>query len=122
MALSTFTENKLFITGYTAKGVVYSLIGIFAIAGVIGGASSSNSGPKAVIQWIGTNPFGRAGLEYLLHTPVLHQVAIADVGVEALQLLKAEVGVKINRPVLVIHVEAQALLPGPARNTLHLLY
>ncbi|CAH1000643.1 hypothetical protein LEM8419_01777 [Neolewinella maritima] len=59
MALSKSTENKLFITGYTAKGIVYSLIGIFAIAGVVGGASGSNSGPKAVIKWIGTNPFGQ---------------------------------------------------------------
>ncbi len=59
MALSNSTENKLFITGYTAKGIVYSLIGIFAIAGVIGGAGSSGGGPKAVISWIGTNPFGQ---------------------------------------------------------------
>ncbi len=59
MALSKSTENKLFITGYTAKGIVYSLIGIFAIAGVIGGASGSGGGPKAVISWIGTNPFGQ---------------------------------------------------------------
>ncbi|MBB4078856.1 uncharacterized membrane protein YidH (DUF202 family) [Lewinella aquimaris] len=59
MALSNSTENKLFITGYTAKGIVYSLIGIFAIAGVVGGAGGSGGGPKAVISWIGTNPFGQ---------------------------------------------------------------
>ena len=59
MALSTATENKLFIVGYTAKGIVYSLMGIFAIAGVVGGAGQSGGGPKAVINWIGTNPFGQ---------------------------------------------------------------
>ena len=60
MALSRDTENKLFITGYTAKGIVYSLIGIFAIAGVVSGAGGQSSGgPKSVIRWIGTNPFGQ---------------------------------------------------------------
>ena len=60
MALSHDTQNKLFTTGYTAKGVVYCLIGIFAIAGVIGSAGpGSTNGPKAVISWIGTNPFGK---------------------------------------------------------------
>jgi membrane protein implicated in regulation of membrane protease activity len=60
MALSYSAQKKLFIAGYTAKGIVYSLIGFFAIAGVVSGASGGGSGgPKAVIQWIGTNPFGQ---------------------------------------------------------------
>ena len=59
MPLSISTQNKLFTAGYTAKGIVYSLIGIFAIIGVVGGAGSGDSGgPKAMIDWIGTNPFG----------------------------------------------------------------
>ena len=59
MALSNSTENKLFITGYTAKGIVYCLIGFFAVAGVVGGSAGAGGGPKAVISWIGTNPFGQ---------------------------------------------------------------
>lgn len=59
MGLSLSTQNKLFTTGYIAKGVVYSLIGLFTLIGVIGSAGSGGSGgPKAVINWIGTNPFG----------------------------------------------------------------
>ena len=61
MALSLDTQNKLFMAGYTAKGVVYSLIGIFAVAGVIGasvGGSGGTNGPKDIINWLGTNPFG----------------------------------------------------------------
>ena len=59
MPLSTATENKLFITGYTAKGIVYCLIGGFAVATVIGAAGGGANGPKGVISWIGTNPFGK---------------------------------------------------------------
>jgi hypothetical protein len=59
MALSNTTENRLFKAGYIAKGVVYCLIGGFAIATVIGAASQSANGPKGVIKWIGTNPFGQ---------------------------------------------------------------
>ncbi|MGB3798930.1 MAG: DUF1206 domain-containing protein [Lewinella sp.] len=60
MALSHATQNKLFTTGYIAKGVVYCLIGIFAIIAVIGSAGEGGTnGPKAVISWIGTNPFGQ---------------------------------------------------------------
>ncbi|NJB87040.1 membrane protein implicated in regulation of membrane protease activity [Lewinella marina] len=59
MGLSHSTQNKLFTLGYTAKGVVYSLIGIFALIGVIGSAGSGGSwGPKEVINWIGSNAFG----------------------------------------------------------------
>ena len=58
MALTLDTQNKLFTAGYTAKGVVYALIGIFAIIGVVGSAGSGGGGPKDVISWIGTNPFG----------------------------------------------------------------
>lgn len=60
MALSHSTQNKLFTTGYIAKGIVYCLLGIFAVIGVIGAAGpDSSGGPKAVITWIGTNPFGK---------------------------------------------------------------
>lgn len=52
------TLQKIFTAGYTAKGIVYVLIGIFAIATVLGAARSTN-GPKAVIDWIGTNAFGQ---------------------------------------------------------------
>ncbi|MGB3546189.1 MAG: DUF1206 domain-containing protein [Saprospiraceae bacterium] len=58
MTISKATQNKLFTAGYTAKGVVYLIMGIFAVATVIG-ASSGTGGPKAVIDWIGTNPFGQ---------------------------------------------------------------
>ncbi len=58
MTISKNTQNRLFTAGYLAKGVVYLLIGIFAIATVIGAADSTN-GPRAVIDWIGTNPFGQ---------------------------------------------------------------
>lgn len=60
MALSYSTQNKMFKAGYTAKGVVYSLIGFFAFAGVFGmaGGGDTTTGPKAVIEWLGTNPFG----------------------------------------------------------------
>ncbi|MEL7161710.1 MAG: DUF1206 domain-containing protein [Bacteroidota bacterium] len=58
MSLSKKTQNRLFQAGYIAKGVVYLLIGGFAVATVIGAARSTN-GPKAVIDWIGGNPFGQ---------------------------------------------------------------
>ena len=59
MGLSYDTQTKLFKAGYTAKGVVYSLIGIFAVIGVVTGSSEGGEGgPKAVITWLGTNPFG----------------------------------------------------------------
>ncbi|MTB52780.1 DUF1206 domain-containing protein [Lewinella sp. W8] len=58
MGLSKSTQNKLFTAGYTAKGVVYLLIGFFAVATVIG-AARSTSGPKDVIDWIGGNPLGQ---------------------------------------------------------------
>jgi hypothetical protein len=56
--ISYSVQNKFFTAGYVAKGVVYSLIGIFAVIGVIGGARDGTNGPKAVIKWLGTNPFG----------------------------------------------------------------
>ena len=56
MGLSKKTKNKLFTYGYATKGLIYLLIGGFAVATVAG--SGSINGPKEVIQWIGTNPFG----------------------------------------------------------------
>ncbi len=52
------TLDKLFTAGYTAKGIVYLLIGGFAVATVIGSTRGTN-GPKEVVRWIGTNPFGQ---------------------------------------------------------------
>lgn len=58
MHLPKSTQNKLFKAGYATKGVLYLLIGGFAIATVVGAAQNTN-GPKAVIDWIGSNPFGQ---------------------------------------------------------------
>lgn len=66
------TVNKIFTAGYTAKGIVYVLIGFFAIATVIGSGvgSGGTGGPKAVVDWIGTNPFGQI-LLFLVGTGLL---------------------------------------------------
>lgn len=82
MTISKDTQNKLFTAGYTAKGVVYALMGIFAIATVIGAAGGTN-GPKAVIEWIGTNPLGQVllfliGLGLLAYSAWRWYCAIAD--------------------------------------------
>lgn len=58
MGLSKSTQNKLFTAGHTVKGIVYILIGFFAIATVVG-AAHTTGGPKAVIDWIGNNPLGQ---------------------------------------------------------------
>lgn len=58
MRLAKSTQHKLFKAGHYVKGVVYLLIGGFALA-TVAGAASGTGGPKAVIEWIGTNPFGR---------------------------------------------------------------
>jgi len=50
--------QRLFTAGHVAKGLIYLLIGAFALATVIGAARSSN-GPKAVIDWISDNSFGQ---------------------------------------------------------------
>lgn len=46
------------MAGHLTKGIIYILIGVFALATLIGAAQSTN-GPKAVIDWVGTNPFGQ---------------------------------------------------------------
>ena len=56
--MSDRTLRRLFTAGHVAKGVIYFLIGAFAIATVVGAARSTN-GPKAVIDWISNNPFGQ---------------------------------------------------------------
>lgn len=58
MTISTSTRRRLFTAGHITKGVIYLLIGVFALATLIG-ASSGGNGPKAVIDWVGTNPFGQ---------------------------------------------------------------
>ena len=58
MGLSKKEQNKLFTAGYFTKGVLYLLIGGFAMATVIGSQTSAN-GPKAVLDWIADNPFGQ---------------------------------------------------------------
>jgi hypothetical protein len=59
--LSSQTTEKLFTAGHAAKGLIYILIGAFALATVIG-AARSTSGPKAVIDWVSANPFGQVML------------------------------------------------------------
>jgi hypothetical protein len=56
--LSAKNKNRLFTAGYLTKGVVYLLMGGFAVATVIGSSRSSN-GPKTVISWVGENPLGK---------------------------------------------------------------
>ena len=51
-------STKLFKIGYTAKGIVYFLVGGFAVA-TVAGLAGGVGGPKRVIQWIGSNPFGQ---------------------------------------------------------------
>ncbi|PHI19860.1 hypothetical protein CEQ90_10730 [Lewinellaceae bacterium SD302] len=58
MGLSKSTQHKLFKAGHYIKGVIYLLIGGFALATVVG-AARGTGGPKAVIDWIGNNPFGQ---------------------------------------------------------------
>ena len=59
MALSKQTQQTLFEAGYVAKGIVYCLIGLFAAGTLVGLSRSGANGPKAIIEWIGTNPFGK---------------------------------------------------------------
>lgn len=58
MKLSESTKHRLFQAGYSTKGILYLLIGVFALATVVGAARSTN-GPKAIIDWLGENPFGQ---------------------------------------------------------------
>lgn len=58
MHLDKQTRHRLFTAGHLTKGIIYILIGAFAIATVVGAANSAN-GPKAVIDWLGDNPFGQ---------------------------------------------------------------
>ncbi|WP_020567430.1 DUF1206 domain-containing protein [Neolewinella persica] len=59
MQFSNTTKNRLFKAGYVTKGLLYLLIGGFAVATVVGAARNTN-GPKAIIDWLGNNPFGQA--------------------------------------------------------------
>lgn len=58
MGLDKDKQQMLFKIGYTAKGIVYVLMGFFAAAALIG-LSKSPSGPKKIIEWMGQNPWGR---------------------------------------------------------------
>ncbi len=82
MALNQTTQNKLFTAGYVAKGIVYLIMGGFAIATVVG-AARDTGGPKAVIEWIGTNPLGQLlvvliGLGLLAYASWRWYKALAD--------------------------------------------
>lgn len=57
MSISKQTRKIIFKVGYTAKGIVYLLIGLFAI-GTLVGISRDVSGPKEVIAWLGKNAGG----------------------------------------------------------------
>lgn len=69
MGLSKKRQNQLFQAGYLAKGIVYLIMGGFAVATVIG-AARSTGGPKSVIDWIGNNPLGQI-LLFLVGTGLL---------------------------------------------------
>ena len=80
--LSAKNKNRLFTAGYLTKGIVYLLLGGFAIATVIGAAQGSN-GPKTIISWMGENPFGKLfvgliGLGLLAYCCWRWYMAIAD--------------------------------------------
>ena len=50
--------NFLFTAGFGTKGVIYILIGAFAVLSVISAARSVD-GPKGVLKWLGNQPFGQ---------------------------------------------------------------
>ncbi len=58
MALAKRTQQHLFQAGYTAKGIVYVLIGGAALTTLIGISMDATNGPRAVIDWLGDNSFG----------------------------------------------------------------
>lgn len=57
MNISKQTRKIVFKAGYAAKGLVYLLIGLFAIGALVG-LSRDASGPKEVIAWLGKNVGG----------------------------------------------------------------
>ena len=84
MTIKKTTLQKLFTIGFTAKGVVYFLIGFFAVATLIGFAKAGANGPKAIIEWMGTNPFGNIlmgliGLGLLAYSAYRIIQSVADV-------------------------------------------
>jgi len=66
MTLPDRVQYWLFAIGYTTKGVVYFLMGVFAIATVVGLAYETN-GPHGVMEWLQNTYFGD-GLLFLLGT------------------------------------------------------
>lgn len=83
MGLSKSKQSKLFRAGYFTKGLLYVLIGGFAMATVIGAGGGGTTGPKGVIDWIGTNPFGQilvglTGLGLLAYAGWRWYTAVAD--------------------------------------------
>lgn len=82
MDLSPAARQHLFTAGYTTKGVIYVLIGGFAVASIVGIAAGT-AGPKGVIEWIGTNPFGQVllgltGLGLLAYALLRWYTAVFD--------------------------------------------
>ncbi|NJC26856.1 DUF1206 domain-containing protein [Neolewinella antarctica] len=61
MGLSKETQQMLFQIGYTAKGIVYALIGFFALGSLIG-ISRGATGPKEIIEWLGNSSLGHFAL------------------------------------------------------------
>ena len=58
MGVSKQTQQTLFKIGFTAKGIVYFMIGFFAVATLIGLQQAGANGPKAILDWVGNSPFG----------------------------------------------------------------
>ncbi len=63
MPQSARTINLVMRIGSAAKGLVYFLMGAFCLTTVFG-VSTSTSGPRDIIQWLGRNQYGQ--LVYLL--------------------------------------------------------
>lgn len=57
MPLSDVSQRRLYQLGYATKGLVYFLMGCFALATVIGVAYAPG-GPEQVMKWLYSNPLG----------------------------------------------------------------
>ena len=84
MTIEKTTLQKIFTVGFTAKGVVYFLIGFFAVATLVGLSKAGANGPKAIVEWIGTNPIGNilmglVGLGLLAYSAYRIIQSLADV-------------------------------------------
>lgn len=59
MIVNASSLNKLFTTGFIAKGVVYFLVGGLTLATVLGFSTGSGvEGPRGIIKWLNEQTFG----------------------------------------------------------------